>query len=328
MKKIFLGLLMFMSLQIASGQDKIITIHKDTIHCRILSVSPTHVHYEQRAESGFVVGKFIPTEQVLEYLRNAQLSEPNPNYRIEKQKTQKPKPERSWIIGLHPGRASMLASTAKDENNMVSMGIPKSQAADYIKKLKHGWSINSDIHYMFYDNFGLGAKYSLFTNSAQKDLTMAVMSYYSMIPEYVCVGMKEIQYIHYAGPSVIFRQWLDKNRKFQLTESISAGYLHFRGETRMDPNQYTFLYTNTHGTLVPIYNILSKSNTWGANLDLSANYFPKSWLSVGVNVGLMYARLKKIDIATKHITETVYLDKKDYENLTRLDYTFSIRFHF
>jgi len=33
-------------------------------------------------------------------------------------------------------------------------------------------------------------------------------------------------------------------------------------------------------------------------------------------------------MSTKDTTETIEFDKKDYEYLTRLDYTFSIRFHF
>ena len=66
-KKVFVLFILFLftsSLHFISAQDKIITIQNDTIHCRILSVSPTYIQYEQTAENGFVTGKFIPTEQV------------------------------------------------------------------------------------------------------------------------------------------------------------------------------------------------------------------------------------------------------------------------
>jgi len=82
MKKLIVSLvslLIFLPLQSVIGQDKIITIQNDTIFCRILSVSDTHIQYEQN-EDGYTVGKFIPTEQVLEYFRNFQSSENTSNY--------------------------------------------------------------------------------------------------------------------------------------------------------------------------------------------------------------------------------------------------------
>ena len=322
MKNFIVSLLLLIPLQIVSGQDRIITIQHDTIQCLIIAISPTNIQYEQKVD-GYVVGKFIPTEQVLTYLRSSRPAQVNP---FDWAGRHKPKPAYRWSIGIQAGGASLLASTAEAEKDMIDMGIPKSQAVDYNKKLKQGWSMNGDIHYMFSDHFGLGAKYSLFTSSVQKDLTIAVNS---MLPEYACMGINERMYIHYAGLSMLFRQWLDDNRKFNLSGTLSAGYVHYRDEMRMDPNQYTFLYyPNIYGMPVAIYNILAESKTWGANAGLSVDYFPKSWLSVGVSAGFMYARLTKLDISTKETIQTIKLDKKEYEYLTRLDYSLGIRFYF
>ena len=316
MKKWIAGLLMLIPLQIAIGQDQIITIELDTIHCRIMSVSPNYIHYEQRAENGYMIGKFIPTEQVSEYLRTTQLEELNPYVGIVRRK---PEPAHRWMIGIHPGRSSMLASTANDEKVLIESGIPKSQVDNYVKQMRHGWNFSGDIHYMFSDHFGLGAKYSLFISSAQQDFTMRYFSPGLVTPihsyMYLHVEIKEKLYIHYAAPSVIFRQWLDKNRQFQLIETLSAGYVHYRDELRQNQGLYKL-------------NVLAESNTWGANAGLSVGYYPLPWLSVGVNTAFMYARLKKMDVSTKESTQTVELNKKDYEYLTRLDYSISIRFHF
>ena len=319
-----IGLLMILPLQIVSGQDKIITLQRDTILCRIVSISSTHIQYEQKVD-GYSVGKFIPTEQVLTYFRISPLAQFDPYDWTSRQKTKPSMPVNRWMIGVYPGGSTLLASTADDEKMMIAMGIPKSQAVDYCKKLNRGWSIGGDFHYMSTDNFGFGAKYSLFASTVQKDLTIAINS---ILPEFLCVGMDERMYIYYAGPSALFRQWLDGNRKFQLTETLSAGYVHYRDETRIDPNQYSFIYyPNIYGTPVAIYNILTVGNTWGANAAISADYFPLSWLSVGVNAGLMYARLTKVDISTKETTQTVELDKKDEQSLSRFDYSLCIRFH-
>jgi len=237
-----------------------------------------------------------------------------------------PKPVHRWMIGIHPGRASQLASTADDEKAMIEMGIPKWQAAEYNKKLSHGWNFGGDIHYMISDNFGLGAKYMLFASSVQKDFTVSLN--YSYLPEFVCVGMNEKEYIHYVGPSVIFRQWLNKNRQFQLAETLSAGYVYYRDEMRMDPKQYSLISIPISGGYIPIYNYLAEGKTWGANVGLSFDYFPMPWLSVGANVAFMYARLTKIDLSTKETSQKVDLEKKDYSYLTRFDYSLGIRFHF
>jgi len=74
MKNLMIGLLMILPLQMVSGQDKIITIQNDTIHCRIISVSSTRIQYEQKMD-GYMAGKFIPTEQVLTYLRTSPLAQ-------------------------------------------------------------------------------------------------------------------------------------------------------------------------------------------------------------------------------------------------------------
>lgn len=324
MEKLMLGLLLLLPLQFASSQDRIITVRQDTIFCRIASISPTYIHYEQQGAKMQIINKYIPTEQVREYSRNSQSPENNSYYRTG---WQTPEPEYSWQIGLQVGGASLLTSSAKDESAMVDIGIPKSQAKDYYKQLKQGWSFNGDIHYLLSGHFGLGAKYSFFMSSAQKDFTVKIDNYY---PEYVCMGMKEKLYIHYAGPSVIFQQWLDENHLIQLSEMLSAGYVHYRNELRMDPNQYVPAISSPLSTGVTrtIYNALTKSNTWGASAGLSLDYYPASWLSIGVNAGFMYARLTQIDVSIGEATKTVKLDKKDYQPLSRLDYSLNIRFHF
>ncbi|MDR1182470.1 MAG: hypothetical protein LBL13_10885, partial [Bacteroidales bacterium] len=51
-----------------NGQDRIITVNSDTIDCKILSISETHLNYEQ-SEGEHAVGKFIPVSQVLKYYK-------------------------------------------------------------------------------------------------------------------------------------------------------------------------------------------------------------------------------------------------------------------
>jgi len=310
---------MFIPLQILTGQDKIITIQQDTINCKIISISNNNILYEQK-ENGLLVGKFIPTDQVLEFLRSSSGILGNP-YRKAGQKT---KPERPWMISINPGRSIMLASTTDDENALINyLGANISKTKDYYKQLKHGWNLSGDIYYLSSDNFGIGAKYSLFTTSAEQDFIINFAplqpGFYFNTPlhsyMYSTMELKEKIYIHYAAPSLIFRQWLDENKKFQLIETLSVGYVHYRCEEQMK-----FAYYNS--------NVLEESNTWGADIGLSAGYYPLQWLSVGMNVGFMYARLTEVKFTTIDFSEKQALAEKDYEYLTRFDYSLNIRFHF
>jgi len=294
MKRVFFSLLILVSLQVSiRGQDKIITIQHDTIHCRILSVSSINIHYEQKAENGFVSGKFIPTEQVLEFIRAPQSGEYNQHNWARKQK---PKPKHRWMLGIHPGSSFLLTSTIKDKNAMIYAGIPKSQVDNYVKQLRHGWNFGVDAYYMLFDIFGLGAKYSLFASSAQQPYMSIHFGH-----EF------EKIYIHYVAPSVIFRQWLDKNSKFQLIETFSAGYVHYRNKMKYDSSSY-------------FSSSLNDTKTWGANASLSADYFHLPWLSVGVNANFMYALIKMRSYYSIQQDEPI--------NLSRLDYSLSIRFYF
>ena len=125
---------------------------------------------------------------------------------------------------------------------------------------------------------------------------------------------KENTYIHFAGPSALFQQWLDANRRLQLSATVSAGYVHYRSELRQNQGLLRF-------------NALAEGNTWGLNTGLSFGYFPLPWLSVGVKTNVRYARVTKIDMSTKDWKQPVKLDKDDYVNLSWLDYLFNIRFH-
>ena len=91
------NLLIFLPLQFMSGQDKIITIQQDTIHCRIVSISPTHIQYEQTTENGYMAGKIISTEQVSEYLRSPQSAEISLYDYTDRQT---PKPVRKHYLGF------------------------------------------------------------------------------------------------------------------------------------------------------------------------------------------------------------------------------------
>jgi len=214
------------------------------------------------------------------------------------------------VVGVQFGGFSSLASSTNSEKIITTAMIPSSRA--YYKEPKRGWNFNGDIHYMVADNFGVGAKYLFYSSGISQNFTINILSPF---PEYVYVGISEREYINYTGPSAIFKQWLNDKHKFRLTETFSIGYVHYRNEMRQ-----TLAMPNLFQP-----NILAKNNTWGACAGLSFDYYHLSWLSIGVNAGLMYAHLTKVDIFTQKLTRLLELDKN---NFMRLDYSLGIRFHY
>ena len=223
-----------------------------------------------------------------------------------------PNPVHSWMIGLQVGGASLLASTANYEMSMLYYATPE-QVPNYPKQINQGWNFDGNIYYMFSNNFGLGAKYSLFTFSTQNEFARRDL-YYS----YLYVITKQRQNIHFTGLSAISQQWLNKNQKLRLTETISAGYLCYRDKLQIDG------YLNPY---FPHSRALIIKNTWGIDAGLSLEYYPMSWLSIGTNAGFTYTRLNKVEINTNSVVSKEETIKFAPQPLSILKYSLSIRYH-
>lgn len=220
-----------------------------------------------------------------------------------------------WLFGVQLGGSSLLASPAHYEFNMLYFSDPK-QNPNYKKQITAGWSLGGDAYYFFSRYFGLGVNYSFSTFSPSNEFAM--LSFISA-SEYLYVKLDQKQFVHFLGPSAISRQWLNKNQNLQLTETVSAGYLHYRDELRID--SYTSSYFHYYRALV-------ESNTWAVKAGISLNYYFMPWLSVGANLGFTYARPDKVDITThstgKKITTPIELDN---QAISLLNYSFNVCFH-
>ncbi|GHU62247.1 hypothetical protein FACS1894123_02850 [Bacteroidia bacterium] len=314
MKKAIIGWVLFLSVQIVKGQDIIITTQQDTIACKILSISPTHINYEQKIGNQRAVGKFIPVEQVLEYYRDSQ---------PEQKTASSSKLVRPWRVSLQAGYAHLTASTSEAEQELQNSGISKSDAKSHYKHLKNGVHLSGDVHYFFNDYLGAGVKYSFFHSSSDMELLYNMslyssVSYYNSYEHYI-MGVDQRLYIHYVGPSLITQQWLNKNQTFQLLAELSIGYAYYRDELRISP--YLYSDDTTLG-------ILEEGKSLGKNVEVSLAYYPLTYLSVSANVGFVSASFKKLDETTPMGKTTIKLDKDQHENVSRLNASIGVQFHF
>lgn len=300
------------------AQDKIITIRQDTIMCRIVSVSGSHIVYEQNAENEYVIGKTISLGDVAEYYRDSQVSEV---YRLKKRSSWIP--EKRWLLSLSAGGAYFpwLLENAAPEY---------SENEDY-KKLSKGLALNATIHYLITGFVGAGIQYSFCTSGYESNSPLMIESFY---PIYSTSYVYERQYINYAALSFVFRQFLDRNRKFSFNETLSGGLLLYRIE---DQNSLFLPYygSGIHYGSPPLQkvrqNTLITGNTFGATVGISAEYKLLPYLSIGIGGNFMYGNLSKMNNEYKNSMgeERKIIDQElaNFLKVSRIDYSLVLRFN-
>jgi len=295
------------------AQDRIISMNHDTIHCTIVSINNDRIRYELKNKDGSLTGKFINLTQVAEYTRSAQ---PENNRKPLKQKTPKPVNilGKEWCMGLNIGGSTMPWYF---DNVQSSVAVP-----DYYNKLTTGFHINTNAHYMITGSLGLGAEHSFFvTSSSGSMLTQYNQSTFLMVAE------KYRQYINYLGPSVLLVQQIDTRRKFTLSESLSGGLLFIRME-----DQGTYPTVDNSGYTDVTNNSLMTGNALSAKFGLTAEYRVNHDVSVGVGGNYIWCLLKKASFESRGPNNTSSTTKNqelpDAMNLSRIDYSLVLRYHF
>lgn len=304
-------LFLFLSLS-SNAQDKIISIHHDTIHCKIVSINNERIVYEQKNKDGSISGKMMNLSQVAEYIRSSQPANISglSGTRISGLRNV---PQNYWCFSLSSGGSTMPWYF----DNLQISNMP-----DYYAKLKTGFHINASAHYMIDDFWGLGAEYSFFN----KSFSGSMPAQYSQ-SLYLVAHEKYRQYINYVGPSVLFVQQLGLRRKFMLSESLSAGALFIRLE-----NQATYQNVDNSGYTDVANNSLFTGNALSAKFGLNAEYRVDSKVSVGLGGNYVWALLKKASYelrgSNNQSSSSENEELSQAMDLSRIDYSIILRYKF
>jgi len=314
--KKFLFLILVLSVcRTLSAQDKIITVSGDTILCRIVSVSDNRIIYEQPADKKQVSGRIIPLNEVAEYFRAPATQSSGEIYISQT-------PERPWLLSLSIGGGHMpwlLENVAEEE-------------ADSYKNFNNGFALNATAHYLITNNIGFGVQYSFFTSSVKNNSPIPMMT--NPFPLYTSSDIHKRQYINYAGLSIVFRQFLDNNRKFSLSETLGGGLLLYRGESQNKTfmlNFYSYMNQQFYAQFQYIsQNSLVTGNTLGATIGISAEYKILPYLSIGIGGNFLHGSLSKVSERYKDSnggTGNFAGEKLDNPlDLSRIDYLLVLRF--
>lgn len=308
--KFVIGLLLFVIFE-ARAQDRIITLQKDTIDCRIVSIENGRIYYEQPAGNGSFTGSSLAMEQVTVYFRVA----PAATYENRVLERNTP-PEKRWRFGLQGGPGYMLANSVDAENAMTLMGSSAETAQKFYKNLKWGYHIDTDVHNLITESFGIGIRYSLFATAANEPVTINIgdgLNYWYM-------NMEERIYVNYIGLSLLFREnRLNRSRTLRSNLSLSVGYVSYRDELEFQRNSF-----------MQLDNGLTTGNSIGGVVEVSLEYFPVSWLSIAANAGCFASWIGGRKISNGYESQIVSpssLGKGEWENVSRFDLSIGVRFY-
>lgn len=288
-----LGLGFFLS---ASAQDRIITISNDTIECKINRVTAQSIHFTQF--SGMVKTKSSISRKDVKAWQVSEVENPERNLDTNVLQSER------WRFSLSGGGGYRVASTKEPRKNMENQGIPSSEIDSYFRQVKTGVKAAGQVHYLIWENFGLGIDYQFHQSSGSLHGTMDTGDTYTLIYG----KFTDDIYTNYVGLSLYMQQWI--NPKFKFYGQVSSGLTLFREES-------VIIYTP----------LLITGKAYGGNSELGMEYFIGKKISVALSAGFFQSTISKINVNNGVTTQDIKLEKEQMEGLSRIDLGAGLRFY-
>lgn len=270
------------------SQDLIVTNSGDTINCKITKVKTDNIYFTFKHKDE-IRSTLLPMSNVKRHQFNFfQTSE------VPKEKVIRPENFQHFRIAVNSGYSYQTAKVAES--------VP-SDFKDYIKKLKSGHHFGGDLTYYYTEPLGFGIKYYIFKSSNNLDNI-----YVEDSNGYRRYGkMSDDITISYIGPSYSTRLINhDKSKAFLM--NLSLGYMGYSNDKVIIDN-----YKMTGSTMGLSFDI-------GYDIGLSKN------LSLGFQLSFLTGTLFEYDWYDGTKTETINLEKGEYESLNRIDFSVGLRF--
>jgi hypothetical protein len=290
---LILGLGFFLSV---SSQDRIITISNDTIPCKINRVSSNAIYFSQF--SGEVKTKSSISRKDVKAWQISEPDRTNTEAKSEIFRTEK------WRIAMNGGGGYRIASTKETREQLQNQGIPDSEIDSYFKQIKTGIKASGQVHYMVWENYGLGIDYQFHNSSGSLYRTVEPGDTYTLIYG----KFSDDIFTNYVGLSLYMQHPFSP--KFKLFGQISSGLTLFREES------------------VIIYSpMLITGKAYGGNTELGLEYSLGKNFSVAISAGLFQSTISKIKVNNGVKTQEIKLEKEQKEGLSRVDLGAGLKFY-
>lgn len=286
MKKILIFTLCLLLSNAMFSQDLIVT-DGDSINCKITKVKADNIYFTFKHKNE-IRNTLLPLSRVKAYQYDFYKTSEVPEGKVVREED-----FQHFRIALNGGYSYQTAKIAEN--------VP-ADFKDYIKKIKSGYHFGGDITYYFTEPLGFGLKYYLFKSSNSLDDVYLEDNQGNRHGR-----MSDDLTITYIGPyfsTRIFNH--DKSNAFLM--NLSLGYLG---------------YSNNK---VLIDNYKMTGSTMGLTFDLGYDIGLAKNLSVGFQLSFLTGTLFKYNWNDGTTTQTVKLEKGEYEGLNRIDFSVGLRF--
>ena len=268
------------------AQDLVVTSKNDSINAKITKIKKGMLHFNF-VKDGEVRKTLLPLAEVKVQQKDFFLKSEVPADYKPKNSYTGPK----YRIALNGGLSYLTAKT--------SSSVPDA-LRDHAKQLKSVYNWGADIHFLTSENLGFGLKYNTFYSSNVENNVSQTLPNNTVL-----YGIKDVNYIHFIGPSVLFK-FVSSNGKNAWVSSASIGYMGYKQEQQIGNRNSTY----TAATL-------------GGNLDFGYDIYLSKKLSLGLMVSFAAGSLGEVDLEENGISQTIELDER--ENLSRIDFSAGLR---
>ena len=174
--------------------------------------------------------------------------------------------------------------------------------ADYIKKLRNGWTVGGDAAYYFSESFGIGVKgnYAHFSNSMSNVVVFTTT-------DTLTGTMADKIGLTYIAPELMMR-FFNKKKTNAFIMNFGIGYLRYFDKATLISD-----FTITGGTV-------------GLSYDLGYDILLTKSLALGLQASIMLGTLSSVEVDDGTTTQTLDLGQDNKESLTRINLTIGLRF--
>ncbi|MFW5656190.1 MAG: hypothetical protein ACOC0C_01130 [Bacteroidota bacterium] len=281
--------ILFLNVLISQAQDLIVTDDSDSLNCEITEITPENIYFTFEFE-GRNINTLLPRNKILTYKKNY--------FQIETETITQPMNSsfyHEFRIALEGG---FSRRTAKIPDN-----IPNDYE-DYINELKSGYNFEAGLTYYFSEMIGLGICYSQFGASNEMENVWLQDIYgnrtYGL--------MRDDIFVHFFGP-VLSTRFYNYNKKSAFFADFGLGYLGYDNDA---------IFVN---------DIHITGKTVGVSMDLGYDIGLSDNIAMGFEISVVSGTLTELEVSSGSYSETRELEKDEYENLGRFDFSIGLRFH-
>ncbi len=181
--------------------------------------------------------------------------------------------------------------------------VPEIQ--DYLNKLRSGWHYGFESEYFINRYLGFGAIYSSFNTKQEVDsiaIKFFSQTYYINLSSKMTIN---------TVASMVYGRLPLVNNKLVITGGIGPAWLFYRNIGSVVGDSATL-----------------KGSSPGLSSSLRVNYEIIPSLSIGLQGSYIHAFLKEFTQDNGSTQEVVTLDKSEYQNISRFDFSFGIFYTF